>query len=415
MSDIPPVLIIGAGVSGLCCALDLQARGVPVRVLEKSDSVGGRVRTDEVQGFRLDRGFQVWLEAYPECRKRLPQDVLQPGAFVSGAILYDGSVTRRFPDPFRHPSLFWEALIHPVGSLGDKLRMQKLRLSLAKQSVEEIFAYPEATTLQHWQDLGFSRSMIEGFFTPFFRGIFLAEPEEVSCRMFRFVFSMFGQGRALLPKFGIQAIPDFLASELDEGTVRFGCEVQRVNLDSVMLADGEELESSAVVVAVEDPVSLGLTLNQAPTQSRGVTCLYFDAATVPFEGGWLVLNGSGSGRVNQISVNSNVVEGLAPEGRHLIAVSLQGVAEEESMELVRLVTEELLQWFGPMVDGWRFLQEYRISHALPAFAPGQLPGPGVVEEEGIWICGDGCSHPSLQGAMASGGAAAEGVLKKLGL
>jgi phytoene dehydrogenase-like protein len=410
-----PVILVGAGVSGLCCALDLQDRGVPVLVLEKAEAPGGRVRSDRADGFTLDRGFQVWLEAYPECQKRLDREVLQPGAFASGAILFDGKRLQRFPDPLRHPGLVLEALMHPVAGLQDKARLQRLRRALARRTPDEWFSSPERDTRSAWESMGFSTKCIEGFLTPFFRGIFLAEPDEVSARMFEFVFAMFGQGRALLPQNGIQAIPDYLATKLNGEHLRLNAEVQRVHAKGVVLSSGEELTASAVVVAVDDPVSLGCCVSLPPVESRPVTCLYFDAQTLPFEGPWLTLNGSGKGRVNQVAVPSNLTAGYAPEGRHLVSVSLHGLAGESTTDLVRLVTEELLQWFGPKVDGWRFLREYRIRHALPAFAPGQLPGPGVVEDEGVWVCGDCVSHPSLQGAMASGGKAAQEVLKRLNL
>src|SRR5699024_8128925 len=67
----PEVVIVGAGLAGLTCALTLEAEGVPVRVLEASDAVGGRVRTDEVDGSLLDRGFQVLNPAYPMLRTDL--------------------------------------------------------------------------------------------------------------------------------------------------------------------------------------------------------------------------------------------------------------------------------------------------------------------------------------------------------
>jgi len=413
MNERPPVVIVGAGVAGLCCALDLKRDGVPVLILEQADAVGGRVRTDEVQGFRLDRGFQVWLEAYPECRKRLSEEVLQPGAFAAGAVLFDGQSLRRFPDPLRHPSLALEAALHPVGSVKDKLRLQKLRKECRRTPAEELFSGAEMTVMELWREQGLSDRLIQGFLQPFFRGIFLAEPDEMSRRMFDFTYAMFARGRALLPKFGIGAIPEFLTSELTGNELRLNTRVERVQPDGVMTSDGEEIRADAVVVAVEDPVALGLQLSAAPQESRSVTCLYFDAPRTPIEGPWLVLNGSGVGRVNQISVTSEVVDGLAPEGRHLISVSLNGLAEEDTIPLIREVTNELHQWFGTQVEGWRFLREYRIRHALPAFAGGQLPGPGAVEEDGIVVCGDGTRHPSLQGAMESGAGAARRILERL--
>ena len=93
-----PVLIVGAGLAGLTCALRLHEAGIPVQVIEASDGVGGRVRTDEVEGFLLDRGFQVYLSAYPEAGKLLDLDALGLRPFSPGALVYDGEKLIRLMD-----------------------------------------------------------------------------------------------------------------------------------------------------------------------------------------------------------------------------------------------------------------------------------------------------------------------------
>jgi protoporphyrinogen oxidase len=402
-----PVIIVGAGVTGLCCALDLKAQGIPVLVLEHEDAPGGRVRTDELNGFRLDRGFQVWLEAYPECQKRLNPEKLQAGAFGSGAVIYNGEDLRLFADPFRHPKESFESLCHPVGSLVDKLRMQVVRSRLSKKSLDELFSGEDLSTLEYWKKLGFSSRMIEGFLTPFFRGIFLAEPEDVSRRMFDFVFSMFGQGRALLPAGGIQAIPGSLAEGLSNQELRLSASVKHVHSDKVLLETGEELSASAVVVTVPKPETIGMDVLEATAPPKSVGCVYFDAPKAPIEGPWLVLNGSGRGQITQVSVNSSVAGGFAPEGRHLISVSVNG--SELDTERVR---KEAREWFGPQVDEWNILKTMAIEYALPSFAENDLPGPGYIEQDGVFLCGDAYRHPSLQGAMESGAMVATELIQR---
>jgi len=409
MPDKSPVVIIGAGVAGLCCALDVKAKGIPVCVLEKEARPGGRVRTEDFEGFRLDRGFQVWLEAYPQCRKRLDPRKLQAGAFGSGAVIFDGKRLRLFADPFRHPRQALKSVCHPVGSLRDKVRMQILRSRLTHRDMTQLFSGEEMSAMEYWQKEGFSSQMIQGFLSPFFRGIFLAEPEDVSRRMFDFVFSMFGQGKAYLPAGGIQALPDALAAELHQGELRLSTPAEHIQAHSVRTGSGEQIAASAVVVTVPDDESLGVPRRE----SRSVSCLYFDAPKAPVQGPWLILNGSGQGNVTQVSVNSSVAPGYAPAGRHLISVSLNGLSEEgESMRKEAVMTE-LRQWFGSEVNEWRFLKEMEIAHALPAFGEEELPGPGWVEKQGIFYAGDGFLHPSLQGAMESGSRVAAELLKRL--
>ncbi len=404
MSDasIPPVLIVGAGMAGLACALELQKRGVSCEILEASDAAGGRVRSDEVDGFMLDRGFQVWLEAYPECLRLFDAEDLQAGSFGSGAYLYDGKTCRLFADPFRHPKHSGSALMHPVGSIGDKVKLQQLRLRLSKMNEDELFASESLPTHEALKIYGFSPEFVDGFLAPFFRGIFLENHLNSSRRMFDFVLSMFGQGRALLPAGGMKALPEQLLAGLKPGTVKLNQSVASVSKNTVRLSDGQERDAAAVILAVEDPAMLLGHTAEMSGEWNEVTCLYFACDKAPVEGPWLLLNGSGEGVVNQIALPSQVAKGYAPEGQELISVSINGLPELEGEALAAAVQKELEGWFGEEIEGWRFLREYRIPEALPKFEEEELPGLGYRQEEGVWICGDHQRHPSLQGALASG-------------
>jgi protoporphyrinogen oxidase len=294
----------------------------------------------------------------------------------------------------------------------DKLRMQILRSRLAKISLQELFEGEEFSTLQHWQRQGFSPKMIQGFLAPFFRGIFLTEPENVSRRMFDFVFSMFGQGRALLPAGGMQAIPESLAEGLAETELRLKTPVERVEAKRVWTTSGEEISASAVVVTAPELKPFNLNTAEYLTPPHSVSCLYFDAPIAPVNGPWFILNGSGRGQITQVSVNSSVAEGYAPQGRHLISVSVNGSSTNKESERVQNVRTELIDWFGSQVDLWRFLKMMQVDYALPSFEPGQLPGPKWKQEKGIYLCGDGFNHPSLQGAMESGAAVASELIEQ---
>jgi phytoene dehydrogenase-like protein len=221
MSNSPvDVAIVGAGLAGLRCALGLHRAGLSCTVLEASDGVGGRVRTDIVDGFRLDRGFQVFLTAYPEAREALDYGALRLRPFAPGALVRRSGSFERLGDPFRRPRDLWGTLRARVGTTGDKLRVLRLRRRLRGKSPGEILAAPQTTALAALEREGFSRRMIDGFFRPLFGGVFLDRSLETSSRMLEFVFAMFARGEAALPEAGMGAIPAQLASRLPAGTVR---------------------------------------------------------------------------------------------------------------------------------------------------------------------------------------------------
>jgi len=410
--EMPDALIIGAGLSGLNSARHLHERGLDVQILEASDRVGGRVRTDTVNGFRLDRGFQVLLTAYPETQRELDYEALDLHGFPDGAIVRYNGRFHRVADPRRHP---WDAphtFLAPVGTVADKVRILRLRRTLARRSIPQIMEQEEHSTIDALRDRwGFSSAIINRFFRPFFGGIFFDRALQASSRMFEFVFKMFGEGRTVLPAGGMDHIPKQMRQDLPEAAVRLQTRVEAVDEQTVTLENGDTLEAPHIVVATEAPETNRLVGNVSPIEGRSTTCLYYAAPQSPLEDPFLVLNGEGVGPINNLAVPSDVAPGYAPDDRALVSVVLVGTPMESEEALRQSVRAQLIDWFGLEAGGWTHLQTQHIPYALPEQTPPFLSPPErpVRRRPGLYVCGDHRRTASLNGALAAGRAAAEAV------
>jgi phytoene dehydrogenase-like protein len=409
------IYIVGAGLAGLSCAHHLLDHGVNATVLEAADGVGGRVRTDVVDGFLLDRGFQMLLTAAPEARGLLDYRGLELHPFEPAALIrLDGRFVR-VTDPFRQPLAAPSALLAPVGSTGDKLRLARLRRRALREDLPTMLARPEAPTGGALAWYGFSPTMVERLFRPLFAGVLMDPRLETSSRMFELALRMLAMGQAAIPSRGMAAIPEQLAAGLSAG-VHLRRAATKVERGKLTLAGGELLRPRAMVVATDGPSAswlLGERVLPLPG-SMPATCLYFATEHPPLDEPILVLNGEGSGPVSHCCVPSAVSPTYAPPGGNLVSVSVLGQAEPGE-ELERAVIEQLADWFGSGVLAWDLLATYRIEHAQPAQPVGALDPPErpVRLEPGLYLCGDHRDNASIDGALASGRRAAAAVLEDL--
>ncbi|KAB7732437.1 NAD(P)-binding protein [Rudanella paleaurantiibacter] len=412
-----PILIVGAGMAGLSCAVYLQQAGYDTLVLEASDGVGGRVRTDVVDGFRLDRGFQILLTAYPEAERLLNYSALQLRAFRSGALIHDGpNGWMKLLNPLREPTTVFQTLASAVGTLGDKVNILPLLRHTQALPLEELFRQEATTTLDHLREQGFSDQMIERFFRPFFGGVFLEDDLRTSSNFFDFCFRMFYTGDAAVPALGMGEIPAQVAARLRPGSVRLNSPVVRVGAGEVQLASGEVLTAPAVVLAV-DAAPAARLLGRPELQSDAfthTTCTYFamseaDKPAVSQGDKLLMLNTKRSGAVHNIAVMTDVSAEYAPAGQALVSVSTQGLDQVDEQTLTGRIRQELTEWFGESVSRWRHLRTYHLPQALPAYGPGKVHQP-LQLADGLFQCGDQTAYPSLNAAMQTGREVAERII-----
>ena len=412
MASTPNVLIIGAGLAGLACARRLTNSGFACTVLEASDGIGGRVRTDRVEGFQLDRGFQVFLAGYPEAREALDYSVLELMPFHAGALVRHDGRFHVMSDPFRRPEDLPQMLLSPIGSLADKFRMLRMRRDALQQRLCSVMRDPARPTRDVLQAYDFSDAMVRHFFRPFLSGVFLESELNTPCWIFEVVWAAFCRGVTALPRDGMGAIAQQLTATLPPGTIRLNQAVQEIQGSSVVLESGEPCKADVLVVATDDAAAARLRGEHRPSAlSRGSVTIYFDAPAVPQRGPWLILNGDDDGVVRTVCVLSETAPSYAPPGRALISVTVIEQMDPQS-DLLQAVRRHLQSWFGSQVDEWRHLRTDRIQRALPpldALSPGnRTTSPRLAA--GLYLCGDNRESGTLDGALRSGRRAAEAIL-----
>ncbi len=408
------VLVVGAGLAGLRCAQVLADEGRDVLVLEASDGVGGRVRTDTVGGHRLDRGFQVLFEDYPEARGAIDLAALDLCRFEPGADVAVGGTMHTVGDPRRVPArLPADLRAVRAGLVAPRDALGLLRWWASARHVLEARA-PDTTADERLRRLGLSTALREQLLRPLFAGVFLQRELEVSSRLLDQAFAMMAGGPASVPALGMGAIPEQMRAGLRPGTVRTGVEVAAVDGTTIVDAAGRRVACETVVVATDPPSAARLTgFGDLPTEPRAMTCLWF-SAPLPPAGRRIVLDGEGTGPVNNLAVMSAVAPSYAPPHRSTIAAACIGLPDDgDDGRLERRVRRQLAGWFGPgaRIEGWELLRVDRVRWAQHAQPPGTTGSGPVTLRPGLVLTGDAVENASIDGALRAGRRAAERVLR----
>ena len=403
------VIVVGAGMAGLACARTLQSAGLDTVVVESEDGPGGRVRTDMSDGFRLDRGFQILLTAYPELSRWFDLKTLDLRRFSPGARVWNGSKFHTVGDPLRRPQDLFPTITAPIGSIADKLRLLKLILSVRTGSPGALLRRPDRTTADRLSSAGFSDRFVDSFMRPLFAGIQLDPDLEVSSRRFEMILRMLAVGDSAVPALGMGHLSEILADGLREGTVTYDSPVAEVNGQVVRLSGGGSISARAVVVATSGPVAARLLPAIQDPGSRAAGAVWFSMPEAPIRGRHILLDGMNSGPARNVAVMSEVSPLYASNCEALLVAAVPGSAAlDPSLETA--VRKQLTGWFGVEVQRWETRRVDVIRHGQPLQVPPFHPKQAVHVDETTWVCGDYRDTASIQGALYSGRRTAEAVL-----
>ena len=399
------IYIIGAGISGLIAAYELEQAGYSPVVLEKADAVGGRVRTVEKNGYHLDLGFQVLLSAYPLANKYLDFDALRLRRLESGSQIYVDGKRFLIGDALRNIRLLVPTLLADIGSIGDKVKVLALSRRLKKKSLGTIFDSPETSTLEYLRSQGFSEKIIDRFFRPFFSGIFLEPELRTSSRMFEFVYKMFGEGYATIPEQGIGAISKQLKEKLKTTQFQFGQEVKQVTNEHITLGNGQELIHNGVIITA-NASALVSNMNDQAVQWKSCTCLYFEVERTNIPEGTIALV------ADKGKLSNNLYAYKDASGKQLLSVTTLKHTGKTNEELTQAIEAEVKEYCG--IQQIKHIANFRISEALPDLTHLKMttsPSESQLTDH-IFLAGDVLFNGSLNAAMESGRLAALGLLEK---
>ncbi|MGX1024803.1 protoporphyrinogen/coproporphyrinogen oxidase [Psychroflexus sp. MBR-150] len=401
------IVIIGAGVSGLVAAINLEKAGYEPIIYEQKDRVGGRVQTDYIDGYTFDKGFQILLPNYPAVQKYLDIDLLHLKYFSPGAFVFKKGEQGKLGNPAKDFDILFSTLFSKLANFSDKLKIIKLYRSLKYKTFEEIFNSKNQTTLDFLKSFGFSDKVINNFFKPFYAGVFLEENLDTSSRMFEFTFKLFSETKAGIPEKGIQAIPNQLANQLKQTTFHFNTKVKSVEDNAITLANHTQVEADFIIIATE-PSDLVSNLKNQPQEWKSVDNLYFEVEN-------RVINLPMIGLVAEENtlVNNFHYLSLASEPKQILSVSVVKNHNLSNEELAKITQKELLDVCDIKIN--KLLKHYKIPKALPNIADVnyQIPHTETKLKDRIFLAGDVLSNGSLNAAMLNGESAAKAVLEHI--
>ncbi|GGM25598.1 oxidoreductase [Streptomyces fumigatiscleroticus] len=434
------VVVVGAGVAGLAAAQRLISAGVPTAVLEAAPCVGGRMVTEKIDGFRLDRMGQLLSTSYPELRTTpgLQGLVLRP--FAPGVLLHSGGRRLRAGAPAsaggargalcavralasaprpkppsrtpRRPVPVPRGLAGaPLGTAVDHARLVAALTRLAGTPVERVLARPEAPAGQALADRGVPARTIEGFLRPLLAAL-LCDPDlTTSSRCADLALRTFASGRLCLPEGGAETLPELLARALPPGTVHTGVRVTSVSTNAVTTADHGELRCRAVLLATGARDAAGLLPGLRVPDFHPVTVVHHTTDEPPATGASLLLDADRGGPVAHTAVVSRVDPTRAPAGRALVSSTVLGPPPAGVDTAVRL---HLSRLYGTPTARWETLAVHRTAEAVPAMPAPHDPRRPVRLLAGLYVCGDHRDTGTVQGALRSGHRASAAILADLG-
>lgn len=411
------IVIIGAGVAGLSAGLYLKKTGnYDILFIESSERVGGRLKTEKVDGYLLDYGFHLFFTANPLAAELLDVEKLNLKYFDSGAMIMKNHSYRKIYDPFKHTNHFFKTIFSNIGTFGDKINVLKRRIELKGLSYDKVFDKYEVKTASILKKRKYSSTIIKNLFKPMFSHFFMENELLTSRRMFEFYLKILAEGKMAIPAKGIEEIPKQLASHFAKENFRFETKAVSIENNKLLLENGETIVADAFISAT-DFNSLYSKLKGAEQSNNhhSSTCFYFSASKRPFKEKLICFNANDPKLVSSVAVLSSISHHYAPHGKVLISVTINGISSIDESDIESEVKDELSKVFGSQVYDWQKIKAYKIPYAIPNqdYVLGKRQTSEIKLSDNVYACGDHLINGTIYGAMKSAKAVFEMLHKDL--
>lgn len=397
------IIIVGAGISGLACAQKCNENSKDFLLIEKSSRIGGRVGSVKSERFIFDLGFQVYNTAYNTMNgllKNKPEEYLP---FMPGAKIMIKDSSTIISDPMRNFSKILNTIFSTAASLSDKIRVLKLKNHLSNYSIE-LDDSKDMQTIDYLRGYGFSEKIIGNFFNPFFSGIFLEDRLETSSKFFKYVFSNFNSGLAVLPKNGMQEIPNQIFSNIDPSQILLNTQVDKIlSGNKLELSNGSTVVFNSLILTNESCALAG----QPSIKYNSVSTAYI-SSNRSFKDSRYIHLFPQDDLINNIAFVSSVSPNYAPKDKTLLSISILGKNEITGID--KKLKQKMAFYFGGDLSDYSVEKIINTKKATL----NQLPGfyeDKIKQEGNVIFAGDHMFNGSIEGAAISGIKAYERIIK----